>query len=375
MLGPPVPRPSKILAIGLNYRGHAEESGLDAPRPAGRVHEAAERTLRARPTTSSFRADACGSTGRRSSCSPSAGEGGHAPAADAWSYVAGVTAGQDISDREEQFRALRQFTMAKSFDTYAPLGPVLSTTGRARRPGRSRRRLHGGRRDRSVEPHRRPDLPGSGADRLGLADLHARAGRPHLHRHAFGRGRRAQASALPGAGHGRHDRARRRRHHAKHLRRRAAIRGARPGRSSETAVSVDGLASPTVRTRSSRASTSRCAPASASACSGRTAPARPRPSRSSRATASETPGGLRAGHGSGEAEPGLARAYRHRPAGGRARSEPDRRRDGGAVRGLLRETPAASTRRSTSSGWPRSDGPGSPGSPGDRSAASTSRSG
>ena len=54
--------------------------------------------------------------------------GRHVPAADAWSYVAGVTAGQDISDREEQFRALRQFTMAKSFDTYAPLGPVLTTT-------------------------------------------------------------------------------------------------------------------------------------------------------------------------------------------------------------------------------------------------------
>ena len=30
-------------------------------------------------------------------------------------------------DREEQFRALRQFTMAKSFDTYAPTGPVLVT--------------------------------------------------------------------------------------------------------------------------------------------------------------------------------------------------------------------------------------------------------
>ena len=47
--------------------------------------------------------------------------------ADAWSHVAGVTAGQDVSDREEQFRALRQFTMAKSFDTYAPTGPVLVT--------------------------------------------------------------------------------------------------------------------------------------------------------------------------------------------------------------------------------------------------------
>ena len=30
-LGPPVPRPSKILALGLNYRAHAEESGLQPP--------------------------------------------------------------------------------------------------------------------------------------------------------------------------------------------------------------------------------------------------------------------------------------------------------------------------------------------------------
>jgi 2-keto-4-pentenoate hydratase/2-oxohepta-3-ene-1,7-dioic acid hydratase in catechol pathway len=56
------------------------------------------------------------------------GKGGRRIAeADAWSYVAGVTGGQDVSDREEQFRALRQFTMAKSFDSYAPIGPFLVT--------------------------------------------------------------------------------------------------------------------------------------------------------------------------------------------------------------------------------------------------------
>jgi 2-keto-4-pentenoate hydratase/2-oxohepta-3-ene-1,7-dioic acid hydratase in catechol pathway len=48
-------------------------------------------------------------------------------AAEAWSYVAGLTCGQDISDREEQFRSVRQFTLAKSRDTYAPTGPVLVT--------------------------------------------------------------------------------------------------------------------------------------------------------------------------------------------------------------------------------------------------------
>ena len=125
-LGPPVPRPSKILALGLNYRAHAEESGLQPPEepvvftklpsalagstddiviPDGRVRVDWEAEL-----------VVCVSRGGKSISE-----------ADAWSHVAGVTAGQDVSDREEQFRALRQFTMAKSFDTYAPTGPVLVT--------------------------------------------------------------------------------------------------------------------------------------------------------------------------------------------------------------------------------------------------------
>ncbi len=38
-----------------------------------------------------------------------------------------MTCGQDVSDREEQFREQRQWGLAKSFDTYAPIGPVLAT--------------------------------------------------------------------------------------------------------------------------------------------------------------------------------------------------------------------------------------------------------
>jgi 2-keto-4-pentenoate hydratase/2-oxohepta-3-ene-1,7-dioic acid hydratase in catechol pathway len=125
-LAPPVPRPSKILALGLNYRAHAEESGLQLPEqpvvftklpsalcgptdaievPGGRVRVDWEAEL----------VVCIGRGGKRIS------------EADAWSHVAGITGGQDVSDREEQFRALRQFTMAKSFDTYAPIGPVLVT--------------------------------------------------------------------------------------------------------------------------------------------------------------------------------------------------------------------------------------------------------
>ncbi|MCL4289594.1 MAG: fumarylacetoacetate hydrolase family protein [Thermoleophilia bacterium] len=125
-LGPPVPRPSKILAIGLNYRAHAEESGLELPTepvvftklPSALVGCADDIVIPGGRTQVDWEVELVVVIGRR---------GRRIAEADAWSYVAGLTGGQDVSDREEQFRALRQFTMAKSFDTYAPLGPVLVT--------------------------------------------------------------------------------------------------------------------------------------------------------------------------------------------------------------------------------------------------------
>jgi 2-keto-4-pentenoate hydratase/2-oxohepta-3-ene-1,7-dioic acid hydratase in catechol pathway len=126
-LGPPVPRPPKGLGVGLNYRTHAIESGRELPTephlfgktdncvcgpfddviaPAGR-HEI------------DYEAEVVIAFGR--SCK-------HATEADAWSYLAGVTCGQDISDRGEQFRPpIKQFTIAKSYDTFGPTGPFLVT--------------------------------------------------------------------------------------------------------------------------------------------------------------------------------------------------------------------------------------------------------
>jgi len=46
----------------------------------------------------------------------------------AWEHVAGITAGQDISDRREQRRPpLSQFSLAKSYDTFSPVGPTMAT--------------------------------------------------------------------------------------------------------------------------------------------------------------------------------------------------------------------------------------------------------
>ena len=125
-LGPPVPRPSKILAAALNYRSHAEESGL--PLPDAPVLFAKLPSALAGPTDDvvvpegrarvDWEAELVVVVGRRAR---------DVSAGDAWSYVAGVTCGQDVSDREEQFRSVRQFTVAKSRDTYAPTGPVVVT--------------------------------------------------------------------------------------------------------------------------------------------------------------------------------------------------------------------------------------------------------
>ena len=49
---------------------------------------------------------------------------------NAWSYLAGLTVGQDISDRAVQFHATPpQFNLGKSFDTFGPIGPILVSPG------------------------------------------------------------------------------------------------------------------------------------------------------------------------------------------------------------------------------------------------------
>jgi 2,4-diketo-3-deoxy-L-fuconate hydrolase len=122
-LGPPVPRPSKVFGIGMNYRAHAAEAGLPAPNtpviftkfPSCLVGPRADVEL------SSAYVDwevelvvVIGRRGRRIS------------AAQAFDYVAGYCVGQDISDRKLQFADVPpQFSMGKSIDTFGPIGPAL----------------------------------------------------------------------------------------------------------------------------------------------------------------------------------------------------------------------------------------------------------
>jgi acylpyruvate hydrolase len=122
-LGPPVPDPDKILCIGLNYRDHAEESGL--PLPSVPLFFAKFRNsligprdaivLPAASDQVDYEAELAVVIGRR--CRD-------VPVEQAPRNVAGAMAFNDVSARDLQLEA-SQWTMGKAIDTFAPCGPAL----------------------------------------------------------------------------------------------------------------------------------------------------------------------------------------------------------------------------------------------------------
>src|SRR5262245_9038932 len=124
----PVPRPSKVFAIGLNYRGHAQEAGLDIP-GMPMVFTKFPNCLAgpyAPVTVGSgyvdYEAELVVVIGRRAK---------GVAVERALDVVAGYCAGQDISDRKLQFSDKPpQFSMGKSLDGFGPIGPeVVSLDG------------------------------------------------------------------------------------------------------------------------------------------------------------------------------------------------------------------------------------------------------
>ncbi len=122
-LGAPVPKPRNSFGVGLNYKDHAEESKMDLPESpvifskfpsciAGPFDD-----VELRATSGDYEAELVVVIGRITR---------DITAEDAWEHVAGVTAGQDISDRRLQLGARPpQFGLGKSRDTYGPTGPLL----------------------------------------------------------------------------------------------------------------------------------------------------------------------------------------------------------------------------------------------------------
>lgn len=122
-LGPSVPRPRKVFGIGLNYRSHAAETGAELP--------PAPLTFTKFPTCLAGPRDDVVLSGDSVDWEVELvvviGSGGYRiPEAEAWSRVAGLSVGQDISDRKVQMTGVPpQFSLGKSFPTFGPVGPAV----------------------------------------------------------------------------------------------------------------------------------------------------------------------------------------------------------------------------------------------------------
>ena len=123
-LGCPVPEPRQVFAIGLNYRSHAEESGMAIPDvPA---------TFTKFPASLGGPFDEVEIHGDGIDWEVElvvviGTEADRVDEAQAWVHVAGLTVGQDISDRPLQFAAGMQFSLGKSRRGYGPMGPWIVT--------------------------------------------------------------------------------------------------------------------------------------------------------------------------------------------------------------------------------------------------------
>lgn len=121
----PVPRPSKILAIGLNYHNHVKESGREPPEH--QIWFNKQTTAASGPFDQielpeqsafvDYEAELVAVIGRR--CR-------HVPAERAHEVIAGYCLGNDVSVRDWQMRS-PTMTMGKSWDTHAPFGPWITT--------------------------------------------------------------------------------------------------------------------------------------------------------------------------------------------------------------------------------------------------------
>jgi 2,4-didehydro-3-deoxy-L-rhamnonate hydrolase len=120
----PVPNPRQVFAIGLNYRAHAEESGMTAPDvPATFTKFPASLAgpyddIEVAGDSIDWEVELVAVIGTRAD---------RVAEADGWRHVAGLTIGQDISDRHLQFAAGAQFSLGKSRRGYGPMGPWLVT--------------------------------------------------------------------------------------------------------------------------------------------------------------------------------------------------------------------------------------------------------
>jgi 2-keto-4-pentenoate hydratase/2-oxohepta-3-ene-1,7-dioic acid hydratase in catechol pathway len=120
--------PSKVIAIGLNYRDHAKESDLDIPAmpvvfskfSTSLIGHGESIVIPREETRPDFEGELAVIIGKRTH---------RATLNDALSAIGGITCVHDVSGRRAQLETpLRQFDYGKSFDTFCPLGPSVAST-------------------------------------------------------------------------------------------------------------------------------------------------------------------------------------------------------------------------------------------------------
>jgi 2,4-didehydro-3-deoxy-L-rhamnonate hydrolase len=121
----PVPQPTQVFGIGANYHDHVAEAGArtpDAPLVFTKFPSCLAGPFDPIPIptgTVDWEVELVVVIGEHAA---------HVRAEDAWSHVAGLTVGQDISDRALQFAGQApQFSMGKSYPGFGPLGPSVVT--------------------------------------------------------------------------------------------------------------------------------------------------------------------------------------------------------------------------------------------------------
>lgn len=133
-LGAPIPRPSKIVCVGLNYRDHAEEQKVPLPEHPLLFSKASSTVVgpyddvilpeESRQVDYEVEfAIVIGTTATKVTVE------------DACSYIAGYTVTNDVSARDIQFRQ-QQWHQGKSYDTFCPMGPYLVTRDEISDPGK-----------------------------------------------------------------------------------------------------------------------------------------------------------------------------------------------------------------------------------------------
>jgi 2,4-didehydro-3-deoxy-L-rhamnonate hydrolase len=122
-LGPCVPRPSQVFAIGLNYRDHASEAGLQVPKQPmvftkfASCLSGARSDIELTSDTVDYEIELCVVIGKRAA---------GVSEARALEHVAGYCVGQDVSDRRLQFADVPpQFSLSKSAPGFGPIGPAV----------------------------------------------------------------------------------------------------------------------------------------------------------------------------------------------------------------------------------------------------------